>query len=122
MPQFDEHEKIEAWNNLAAMIKFLSLEEYMKIATVQDFVSSLNKLTPHPNEEDEIINNEIINGSYKETPGFITEKETVISAITEDLIALMKDIFKEDEGEAIKILQEQFKGVLRNHIEKTNNE
>lgn len=122
MPQFDEHEKIEAWNNLAAMIKFLSLEEYMKIATVQDFVSSLNKLTPHPNEEDEIINNEVIDGNYKETPGFITEKETVISAITKDLIQVIFDTFGEESILEDKTLLNKFKMVLRDHIEKTNNE
>ena len=122
MPQFDEHEKIEAWNNLAAMIKFLSLEEYMKAATIKDFVSSLNTLAPHEENDEEIIENEITNNGYKNTPGFITEKEMVISAITKDLISLVLQAFGEEPVTGNETLTNKIKGVLRKHIEKTNNE
>ena len=118
MPQFDVHERIEAWNNLAAMIKFLSLEEYLKTATIKDFVDSLNKLAPHDNEE-ELIDNEIVHKNYKNTPGFITEKEMLISAIVEDLIKVITGTLGKKAIEEAEILPEEFKSILRKHIKGT---
>ncbi len=119
MPLVEIQNKVEAWNNIAAFIKFLSLEEYIKRTTMNDIIKSLNELTPEEFTDaiEEATQKEIEpQKEYIQAPGFMREEEQIISIITKELIAALKEIFNGDETHDNEKLTNKIKLVLRNHI------
>lgn len=100
LPHEEHNEQIDAWNNLATVIKFLLMEQYIKKETAGDLIVSLNKLQPILEELKEDIEEEII-PQYKQQPGFINEKEQTLKTVANKLVRIVNGI--------IKITDEEFK-------------
>ena len=114
--QTDEHnERIDAWNNLATIIKFLLLEKYIQRETANDITISLNKLAPL-NEKTDELEEQIMDNQYKSKPGFIDEKEETLKIVSTKLVEITKKIVKINDEESRK-LKKEFSELLNKTID-----